>query len=79
MKNAQRYDIECKTALSAYKYLYNGKELQDEMGLEVYDFHSRYYDAVIGRFMSQREHTVEIVSKNKIKYKDLVLKRKKQK
>jgi len=53
LKSAQRYDLEGKTTLSAYNYLYNGKELQDEMGLEVYDFHTRYYDAVIGRFMSQ--------------------------
>lgn len=30
-------------------------------------------------YMSQREHKVEIISKNKIKYKDVVLKRKKQK
>ncbi|MDB4334844.1 hypothetical protein OAA06_00645 [bacterium] len=30
-------------------------------------------------YMSQREHKVEIISKNKIKYKDVLLKRKKQK
>ncbi len=35
------------------KYLFNGKELQDEMGWETYDFHTRFYDPVIGRFMTQ--------------------------
>ena len=50
MKSTQGYDIECKPAPSAYNYLYNGKELQDEMGWEVYAFGFRYYDPVIARW-----------------------------
>jgi RHS repeat-associated protein len=36
--------------LSDYKY--NGKELQDELGLNVYDYGARNYDPALGRWMN---------------------------
>ncbi len=33
------------------KFLYNGKELQDDLGLDWYDYGARMYDPSLGRFM----------------------------
>ena len=35
-----------------YKMSFNGKELQDELGLNYYDYHARNYDASLGRWMN---------------------------
>ncbi len=35
-----------------YDYKYNGKELQDELGLNVYDYQARNYDPALGRWMN---------------------------
>jgi len=54
MECAQHTDSEPKMVLSENKYLYNGKELQDEqlggVNLDWYSFEKRYYDPALGRF-----------------------------
>ena len=37
----------------SYKYKYNGKEYQDELGLNMYDMDMRQYDPAIGRWIVQ--------------------------
>jgi len=38
-------------------YKYNGKELERMHGINLYDYHARQYDAVLGRFMSIDPHS----------------------
>ena len=46
------------------RYLYQGKELQDDLGLEIYDFHARAYDPVLGRTWQIDPHAENFLSES---------------
>ncbi len=50
------------------KFLYNGKELQDEGGLDWYDYGARMYDPALGRFHTQDAFAEKYISMTPYQY-----------
>lgn len=48
--------------IKANKYLYQGKEMMDDHSLNIYDFHARGYDPVLGRTLQQDPHAENYLS-----------------
>ena len=57
-----------KKCSGTYKYKYNGKELQDELGLNIYDYGWRDYDPAIGRFIKMDRFSEKYYDVNPYQY-----------
>jgi len=53
---------------SAYKYKYNGKEYQDELGLNMYDYGARNYMADLGRYFNMDNYSEAFYNVNPYQY-----------
>lgn len=54
--------------VSTYQYKYNGKEYQDELNLNLYDYGARMYDPALGRFTSIDPKALEFMTQTPYAY-----------
>ena len=50
------------------KYKFNGKELQDDFGLNWYDYGARYYDPILGRWFTSDPLATKFTSESNYIY-----------
>ena len=76
----QRLNLPGYQSSDANPYLYNGKELQEDLRLRWYDYGARFYDAQVGRFYKPdpiaedfKNHSIYVYADNNpIKYIDFM-------
>ena len=62
------YNVAITSTNQALKYSYNGKEINEELGINWYDYHARMYDPSIGRMLNIDPHSDSYYGINSYNY-----------
>lgn len=62
------YEVTSNSNLSAEKFTYNGKEKQEELGLNQLDYGNRNYEAALGRFITIDKFAQKYLDKSPYNY-----------
>ncbi len=67
-KGDEKKQGRAKKCVRNYQYKYNGKELQTELGLNIYNYGNRNYDPALGRFFNMDRFSEKYVDYNPYQY-----------
>jgi RHS repeat-associated protein len=68
MSMGEALTFDMPSSLPDNKYLYNGKELQDDFDLGWYDYGARFYDPALGRFHTKDRFTEKYIDFSPYQY-----------